>query len=204
MHREIFIPEQIELLPIVQNFIDDFGLVGGTAAALQIGHRRSIDFDLFSLKEFSNESISQILHASEFRDYQELVNRPGEYTIKINDVKVTFYYYRFSIDFPNRFESSLKMVDLPTLAAMKIHAFGQRAKWKDYIDLYYILKNHHTMAEISASALKLLGNEFNEKLFRLRLAYFYDVRYDEPIEFLPGFEVSRKTVTDSLTEFSLS
>lgn len=203
MHPEILTPEQIALLPTLSRFIDDFGLVGGTAAALQIGHRHSIDFDLFSLKEFANDSLRMILKQSPFSEYQDLVDRPKKYTIIINQVKVTFYHYRFPIEFPILFESSLKMADLVMLAAMKIHALGQRAKWKDYVDLYYILKNHHTMAEISARAEELLGAEFNEKLFRLRLAYFYDVRYDEVVEFLPGYEVSHYDIKDALTQFSL-
>ncbi len=61
MHKEILTKEQIELLPLVHEFIKDFGLVGGTAIALQIGHRRSIDFDLFSLKEFDNAKIRKII-----------------------------------------------------------------------------------------------------------------------------------------------
>ena len=49
MHKEILTDEQINLLPLVQLFNKDFGLVGGTAIAFHIGHRESIDFDLFSL-----------------------------------------------------------------------------------------------------------------------------------------------------------
>ena len=45
MHEEIFSEQQIILLPLVSKFLNEFGLVGGTAMALQIGHRRSIDFD---------------------------------------------------------------------------------------------------------------------------------------------------------------
>ena len=57
MHKEILTVEQLELLPLVKSFGDNFGLVGGTAVALHLGHRRSIDFDLFSSKEFDNGEI---------------------------------------------------------------------------------------------------------------------------------------------------
>ena len=57
MHKEILTKEQVELLPIVVGFSRDFGLVGGTAIALHIGHRESIDFDLFSFEEFNNLTI---------------------------------------------------------------------------------------------------------------------------------------------------
>ena len=51
MHREILNKKQIELLPLIHNFNERFGLVGGTAIALQIGHRESIDLDLFSYND---------------------------------------------------------------------------------------------------------------------------------------------------------
>ena len=52
MHKEILTAKQTGLLPVIKTFSKDFGLVGGTAIALYIGHRQSIDFDLFSLKMF--------------------------------------------------------------------------------------------------------------------------------------------------------
>ena len=57
MHEEILAPEQKKLLPLVALFKKDFGLVGGTAIALHIGHRESLDFDLFSLEEFDSLKI---------------------------------------------------------------------------------------------------------------------------------------------------
>ena len=50
MHKEILSKEQFDLLPFIKLFSKDFYLVGGTAVALHIGHRRSIDFDLFTDK----------------------------------------------------------------------------------------------------------------------------------------------------------
>jgi len=47
MHKEILSGNQMALLPFVQKFIKEYYLAGGTAIALHIGHRRSIDFDLF-------------------------------------------------------------------------------------------------------------------------------------------------------------
>ncbi|MEK7615815.1 MAG: nucleotidyl transferase AbiEii/AbiGii toxin family protein [Patescibacteria group bacterium] len=203
MHREILTKEQIELLPVISKFKGDFGLVGGTAAALHIGHRRSIDFDMFSLKSFVNEDIRKIL-TSAFPIEQELVDRDGEYTIKINSVKATFYQYRIPIDFPDVFENSMRVADLVTIAAMKIHALGSRAKWKDYVDLYFILKNKHTIDELDAKAHEILHGEFNARLFRQRLALFFDIRYDEQVEFMPGFEVSSREIKEYLREVSLS
>ena len=59
MHKEILTKEQLELLPLVKVFAKDFGLVSGTVIALHIGHRRSIDFDLFTEKPFNNLRVKQ-------------------------------------------------------------------------------------------------------------------------------------------------
>ncbi len=57
MHREILTEEQSKLLSLAGKFAKDFGLVGGTAVALHLGHRESIDFDLFSDQEFKNQRL---------------------------------------------------------------------------------------------------------------------------------------------------
>jgi len=67
LHKEILSPEQIELLPFLKKFKNNFGLAGGTAVALQIGHRRSIDFDLFSHKFFKNISLEKYSDGHESR-----------------------------------------------------------------------------------------------------------------------------------------
>ena len=71
------------------------------------------------------------------------------FTFFSNEVKVTFFNYPFSIDYRDKLDQIINVPDLLTLSAMKAYALGKRAKWKDYVDLYFILKNHHTIAEIS-------------------------------------------------------
>jgi len=190
------------LLPLLKSFSKDFGLVGGTAIALHIGHRRSIDFDLFSPKKFGNLSIKNKI--SKFKKIDEtIVNKLGEYTIFINGVKLTFFHYPYQIEFSENFGNTIKMPNLLTLAAMKTFALGMRAKWKDYVDLYFIIKYHFTIKDISRRANKIFGLEFNEKLFRTQLVYFKDIKYTEEIDYLRGFEVSDKIIKKQLTEFSL-
>jgi len=118
-------------------------------------------------------------------------------------VKITFFSYPFSIDYKENFDNIIKMPDLLTLSAMKAFALGQRAKWKDYVDLYFVMKDFFTFQKISRAGKKIFGSEFNEKLFRLQLSYFDDVSYEEEVKFLPGFEVSDKTIKKELIEFSL-
>lgn len=203
MHPEILTKKQRELLPLVAKFSRKFCLVGGTAIALNIGHRRSIDFDLFSSnREFDNRRIKSILEKS-FPIEEMIVNKSQEFTLMINGIKMTFYSFPYEIPRKKKFEEVIKLPDLLTLSAMKAFALGQRAKWKDYIDLYFIIKDFHGIDEINERGKKLFGAEYNEKLFRAQLAYFDDISYEEKVEFLPGFEVSEKEIKKKLIEYSL-
>ena len=71
------------------------------------------------------------------------------------------------------------MPDLLTLAAMKAFALGGRAKWKDYVDLYLILRNHFSAKEICDMANALFADVFNPLLFKKQLSYFADVNYSD-------------------------
>ena len=64
------------------------------------------------------------------------------------------------------------MPDLLSLAAMKAYAFGRRAKWKDYVDMYCILKDFCSLYEVSARASAIYKQAFSEKLFRQQLCFF--------------------------------
>ena len=202
MHKEILTKQQVALLPVVKAFGKDFRLVGGTAVALHIGHRRSIDFDMFSYKPFKNIALRKKIKAFTNID-QEIVNQFGEFTFLCGGVKFTFYNYPFDLEYRESFENIVKIPDLLTLAAMKAHALAGRAKWKDYVDLYFILKDFYNWLEITSKAKELFQGEFNEKLFRIQLTYFEDINYTEQVEFMPGFEVSDEVIKKALVEFSL-
>lgn len=202
MHKEILTKEQIELLPFVGKFNKDFGLVGGTAVAFHIGHRESIDFDLFAEKEFNNIKIKKII-LKHIKIDKTLVSKPGEYTFFARGVKITFFYYPYKIDYLERFEKIIKMPDLLTLAAMKAYALGMRNKWKDYVVLYFIIRDYYSVKEITKKAGEIFGSEFNEKLFRIQLSYFNDINYDEEVIFKKGFEIDEKIIKNSLIDFSL-
>ena len=203
MRKEVLTENQISLSFMLQIFSENFGLVGGTAIALQIGHRHSIDFDLFTNKPFSNFNIKKRI--SKYRKIKNVFkDEDGHYTFIIDDVQFTFFYYPYKLNFSKKFEDIIKMPDILTLAAMKAFTLGRRAKWKDYVDLYFIMKDYHSLEEISEKARRIFGLEFNEKLFRSQLSYFQDINYKEKIIYLKGFEVDDKIIKKALIEFSLS
>lgn len=190
-------------MPLVAKFSGKFCLVGGTAIALQLGHRRSIDFDLFSFnKDFDSRRIKSVLEKF-FPIEETIVNKNYEYTPMIHGIKMTFYNFPYEIPCKEKFGDIIKLPDLLALAAMKAFALGQRAKWKDYVDLYFIIKDHYKIDKINKEGKKLFGAEYNEKLFRTQLAYFDDINYEEEIEFLPGFEVGEEEVKKKLAEYSI-
>lgn len=202
MHKEILTKEQNKLLSLVGEFSKDFGLVGGTAIALHLGHRRSIDFDLFSKKKFGNQSLfNKILRR--VKTSEIIVDKLDELTLTLNGVKFTFFRYPYEIAYSQDFDGIVKIPDLITLGAMKAFALGQRAKWKDYVDLYFIIKDYFSIDEISKKGKQLFESNFNEKLFRQQLAYFEGINYEEEIEFLPGFKVKDNLVKKKLIDFSL-
>lgn len=202
MHKEILTKTQLKLLPTVKLFSKEFGLVGGTAIAFHLGHRESIDFDLFNFNEFANYSIKRKITKNTAID-TVLINRKGEYTFLIDGIKFTFFQFPYKINYSEWFDDIIKLPDILTLAAMKAFALGRRAKWKDYVDLYFILKAQHTVSEITAKGVEIFDNEFNEKIFRTQLSYFEDIDYSEQIIYKDGFKIDDEVIKKALVEFSL-
>ena len=202
MHRDIFTDAQEKLLPMVKSFSKKFGLVGGTAVALHLGPRESIDLDCFSFDAFSNYAVKAKIVKHRAID-TVLVHRKGEYTFLIDKVKFTFFQFPYKLNFSEPFDDIIKLPDILTLAAMKAFALGRRAKWKDYVDLYFILKANHTIAEITAKGKEIFGNEFNEKIFRVQLAYVDDIDYTEQVIYRDGFSIDDDITKKALVEYSL-
>lgn len=201
MHKEVLSESQIELLPLIKTFATDFGLVGGTAIALYLGHRRSIDFDLFTNNDFSNEKVRFTIKGNNTIQ-STLVDEPGELTLVVDSVKLTFYKYPYKIDYSGDFEKIIKIPDLLTLAAMKTFVLGRRAKWKDYVDIYFVLK-YISFEDITKRTREIYGSEFNERLFREQLSYFEDIDYSEKVDYLEGQGVSDEEIKQKLIESSL-
>jgi hypothetical protein len=202
MHREILNPDQVDLLPLVKQFKREFYLVGGTAIALNIGHRRSIDFDLFKFSAIRHKSIINKIES--FNSSYQVTRRVTEQlNVVVHNVKFTFYQYPFKVNANVNFDQMLRMPGLLDLAAMKAYALGRRSKWKDYVDIYFLLKDYFTVKEIAQNATLIFGQLFSEKLFRAQLSYFDDIDYTEPVEFLvpavPDEEI-KSFLTDKATD----
>jgi len=183
MYTEIFSDKQQALLPFIKQFKRNFYLVGGTAIALHIGHRRSIDYDLFTFTRINKARIRQKMAEIPYKK-NIMFEDADQIHFNLNDVKLTFFHYPYPVEHLQKLDDILSMPSLLSLAAMKAFALGRRAKWKDYVDLYFIIKNFHTITEIVVEADKIYGNLFSEKLFRGQLAFHKDIDYSEEIEYI--------------------
>ena len=201
MHTEILSEKQKELLPVIAAFSKQYYLVGGTAVALYSGHRTSIDFDLFTNKDIKRKSIKNRLEKEQIK-YSVIHEAYDQFHILIAGVKLTFFNFPFNIEHNHRFENYINLPSLVDLAALKAFALGGRAKWKDYVDLYFILKYHYSISEIENKAEKIFKTRFNKKLFRQQLSYFKDIDYTEPIIYTSENHPADNEIKSFLTDLS--
>ena len=170
-------------MPLMAKFRREYYLVGGTAIALHVGHRRSIDFDMFKLSAINHKKNLERINESGF-PYKVTRRVLEQMNLVVSDVKVTFFQYPFDIEPTEKLESYFRLPSLIQLAAMKAYALGRRSKWKDYVDIFFLLKNYFTISEISKCATEIFGELYSEKMFRTQMCYFEDVDYSEEVEYL--------------------
>lgn len=202
MYSEIFNDRQRELLPLMAQFRREYYLVGGTAIALYLGHRRSIDFDLFKPSAINHKRILDRIAAAPF---QHMVTRrvTEQMNLIVNDVKVTFFQYPFPVEPIARFGQTFRLPTLLQLAAMKAYALGRRSKWKDYVDLYFVLRDHFALVDVCAEATHLFGELFSEKMFRTQLCYFDDIDYTEEVEYIIPNPPTDEEIRQALTAIAI-
>ena len=183
MHTEALTEEGLKLFPALAAF-DDFYLAGGTALALQIGHRLSVDFDLFRSDPIERTLLSRVKKVFSDVPVEPAINNPDELTAFVGQVKMTFLSYPFPLVEPLVSAGGLRMLSVKEIGATKAYTIGRRGTYKDYVDLYFIIAEHHaSLEEIIAMAEQKFGHEFNSRLFTEQLLFMDDVR-DYRIDFL--------------------
>jgi len=181
------VPPKLETLPETQRLIwprlseigPDFVLYGGTAISLQVGGRRSVDFDFFSAKplaydqlasRFSFLKAAKVLHRAD-NTATFLVGNEGD------GVSISFFgslgFGR--VDEPVQFvDNGLYAAGLLDLAAQKVVVIQQRAEAKDYLDIHTLLSVGISL-EMAMGAARALYPEFNAAISLKALSYFKDV-----------------------------
>jgi len=185
---------QLRIIPLLRQSSAEFYLAGGTAVALHLGHRRSIDFDLFTSGAIRPSDLQRQVTKAAGPIKRTLVSSADEYSLLVAGVKLSFIAYPFEIAADTDWDGIIALPGLLPLAAMKAYALGRRAKWKDYIDLYFLLRDHVSIDLISAEAERTFGGNFNSRLFREQLIWFEGIDFSEQVEFMPGFAVTEAEV----------
>lgn len=148
----------------------DLRLVGGTALALQLGHRNSVDIDLFGSHNLRDENITQ---AFSIFDKVEALSISASIKIHlINTIKVDLVKYKYDWLDPIVNIEDIRMASLRDIAAMKIAAISQRGSKKDFIDLYFLLE-HFSFAEIISFYNEKI-TDGNEWMALRSIPYFID------------------------------
>ena len=183
MHHEALTEEGKALFPLLKKF-SSFYLAGGTALALQIGHRISVDFDLFSGEAISKNLLTKIKKVFDGRSVAPTINNADELTVLVDGVKITFLKYPFPLlDSLVEYEG-MQFLSVREIAATKAYTVGRRGSYKDYVDLYCIVSaGHALLQEIIDLAEKKFGAEFNGRLFLEQLLFLEDAS-DTELRFL--------------------
>lgn len=175
---DILPPPQLALWPELRSVPDHFVLYGGTAIALRLAHRQSVDFDFFSSEPF----VPPTLRASlPFLAGSEILQvAPNTLTVRVarpEPVKLSFFGALpiGRVGAPERTDDGvLQVASLLDLAGTKAVTVQQRSEAKDYFDLHHLMLNGVTLAEALGAALALYGTDFHPMLTLKALAHYGD------------------------------
>jgi len=161
-----------------QNLTDSFYLAGGTATALYLGHRWSEDLDFFTDRQFDPFQLAGKLSA--FEDFLLTGQEPGTLHCFVKGVKVSFLYYPYPLLGEGQTYKGVQLASLTDIALMKLVALVQRGTKKDFVDLYFLDKEHVTFEEL----LSLYPEKYPVKTYQPLIllkafGYFEDAELEE-------------------------
>jgi hypothetical protein len=176
----------IQILPLKQkllfnvlaenDWISSFFLVGGTALALQIGHRQSVDFDFFIDTSFRNRDITdKLVKSGKFELFSEAENTING---SLNGVRVSFFKYDYALLEDYIVYKNIKIAGKLDIALMKLEAISGRGSRKDFIDLYFLLE-YFDLNDLFINYKKKFGEALSNDYHLLKsLVYFEDAERD--------------------------
>ena len=174
-------------------YTKEFLLVGGTALALQLGHRTSTDIDLFTTEKFDTESFLNTIRV----DYQVSIRHLMGHAILVDiaEVKTDFVFQQSQIIGEIIEKDSIRMASLKDIAAMKISAITARGRKRDFIDLYCLMK-HYPLPDI----INFFLDKYKDATAMLAirsLFYFVDAEndFDPKCFFTYNWKKVKQTIT---------
>jgi hypothetical protein len=165
---------------MISNVFERFNLVGGTSLALQIGHRVSVDIDMFGNAEI--DEIEFVNELSNFGKITVIKKSKNIIIFSVDEIKVDFVTYKYPLLDKLTVIDGVRMVSDKDVAAMKLNAIAGRGSRKDFIDLFFLLKKYSLKEMISFYNNKYVdGSEF---MVIKSLTYFEEAENEEmPIMF---------------------
>lgn len=166
--------------------IDPFYLAGGTAAALHLGHRISNDLDFFGSEPFDPDGLASALGDSGRLILDRIA--PERLLGEWNEVKLSFFRYRYPLVSDLIMESGVKIAHLHDIAAMKLDAVSRRGTKRDFVDLFFIAQSGISLSEaLQWYVRKFAGLHVNLVHVVKSLAYFADAELDPSPQMLVDF-----------------
>jgi len=197
LYFDILDDKRKQILPLLKHFKSDFYLAGGTALALQLGHRDSEDFDFFTPNSFLTQDlfhqIIAIFKNLEVKNVQEETDTLSVFAGK--NIKLSFLRYPYSLNYKPLNGNYFRLASIADIGCMKLSAIVSRATMKDYIDLYFILKKLE-LDNLLRLTEKMLP-EIERNLILKSLVFFEDIE-EEPIIFKHGNKVNFSEVRSFL------
>ena len=195
IHLELLDRPRLSVFKQLAVFKKEGYLAGGTALALQINHRLSEDFDIFIGKAVDNNLRLKVEKC--FGSIKYYINTSDQISFTTNEgVKITFVWYYFKSLYSLFTTSALSLASINDIAADKAHTIGRRAIWRDYVDVFCLLKEKIVdIQKIIDLAKKKFGGEFVVTQFLEQLRYFDDVKIVST-EF-----IKKKYSTDEIKSF---
>lgn len=183
LHKETVSSSTLDLIQklMAEKCLMDFKLVGGTALALMVGHRISVDIDLFSENPFDVVKLADSLSVN----YQihNLETDLNTITCFIEDVKVDCMSHRYPWIGPDVLLEGIRMASIDDIAAMKLNAIvGNGSRWKDFVDVYVMLE-HRSLAQMLDYYESKYPNVNKVTAFK-SLAYHNDVKQTQDMSLL--------------------
>jgi len=163
--------------------LKDFVLVGGTALSLQLGHRKSLDIDLFTPKDFDSKSLAEYLKDRYYAERVGLLkNAVFSY---INGIKVDMISHQYGWVKEAEDQENIRMASLDDIAAMKLNAIvGNGSRLKDYVDMHALLE--YRSLEQMTQAYVTKYPEMNGAMARNALLYHHDIKFDVEVNLMKG------------------
>lgn len=180
MHEDVLAPGVAEVARRLSELSElrEFYLAGGTALALQLGHRRSRDLDFLTRQPA--EKLPLLAYAERLRKSfgrcETIDVQLDQAHFRLDGVSVTLLAYPFRRPFPDLSWAGLYIADVRTVAVQQAYTIGRRPAARDYIDIAAVLRSRRmSLKDIVNQASAVFGNGFSTKLLLQQLVYTRDL-----------------------------